>query len=101
MSGSGTVVSETRKVSGFDAVSVEYPTQVLIKQGNTELIKIEAEDNLLPNLKTEVKNGTLEIFYKKTGDKHVNPTKPVVITITIKDLTEVDFSSAGELKIED
>ena len=100
VSGSGNVVSETRKVSGFDAVSVEYPAQVSIKQGNVESLKIEAEDNLMPNLKTEVKNGTLEIFYKKTGDKHVNPTKPVIITIIAKDLKEVDFSSAGELMID-
>ena len=99
VSGSGNVVTETRKVSSFDAISVEYPAQVSIKQGNTESLKIQAEDNLLPNLKTEVKNGTLEIFYKKTGDKHVNPTKPVVIIITVKDLAEVDFSSAGELTI--
>jgi hypothetical protein len=99
VSGSGNVVTETRKVSNFDAVSVDYPALVSIKQGNTESLKIAAEDNLLPNLKTEVKNGTLEIFYKKTGDKNVNPTKPVVITIIVKDLTEVDFSSAGGLTI--
>jgi hypothetical protein len=100
VSGSGNVVTETRKVSNFDAVNVEYPAQVTIKQGDIGSLKIKAEDNLLPNLKTEVKNGTLEIFYKKTGDKHVNPTKPVVITITVKDLKEVDFSSAGELTID-
>ncbi|MGZ8940995.1 MAG: GIN domain-containing protein, partial [Limisphaerales bacterium] len=98
--GSGNVVSSTREVSGFDAVSVEYPAQVLIKQGNTESLKIEAEDNLLPNLKTQVKNGTLEIFYKRENGKHVNPTKTVKITIVVKDLTDVDFSSAGELIIE-
>ncbi|MGZ9234987.1 MAG: GIN domain-containing protein [Anaerolineales bacterium] len=98
--GSGNVVSSTCEVSGFDAVSVEYPAQVLIKQGNTESLKIEAEDNLLPNLKTQVQNGTLEIFYRREGNKHVNPTKPVKITIVVKDVDEVDFSSAGELIIE-
>jgi hypothetical protein len=98
--GSGDVVTESRKVSGFDSVSVEYPSQVSIKQGTAESLKISAEDNLLPNLKTEVKNGTLEIFYKQTGDEHVNPTKPVVITIIVKDLSEVDFSSAGELTLD-
>src|SRR5690349_18517826 len=46
--GSGHVVSETREVSGFDSVSLAYPAQVLIKQGNAESLKIEAEDNLLP-----------------------------------------------------
>jgi hypothetical protein len=98
--GSGNVITQTREVNGFDAVNVEYPAQVLIKQGSTESVKIEAEDNLLPNLKTQVKNGTLEIFYRRENGKHVNPTKTVQITITVKDLTEVDFTSAGELMIE-
>jgi hypothetical protein len=98
--GSGKVITETREVSGFDALSVEYPAQVFIQQGNTESLRIEAEDNLLPDLKTQVKGNTLKIFYKKTGNKHVNPTKPVIITITVKDLKDVGFSSAGELTIE-
>lgn len=98
--GSGNVVSETREVSGFDAVNVSYPAQVLIKQGNAESLKIEAEDNLLPNLKTQVKNGTLEIFYKRENGKHVNPTKTPKITIVVKDLADVEFTSAGELTIE-
>src|SRR6185295_3610097 len=63
--GSGNVISQTREVSGFDAINVSYPAEVLIKQGSAESLKIEAEDNLLPNLKTQVKNGTLEIFYKR------------------------------------
>jgi hypothetical protein len=98
--GSGNVVTETREVSGFDAVSVSYPASVLIKQGTAESFKIEAEDNLMPNLKTQVENGTLEIFYRREGNKHVNPTKPVKITIVVKDLNDVEFSSAGELIIE-
>src|SRR5918996_729619 len=44
--GSGNVITQTREVSGFDAVNVEYPAQVLIQQGSTESLKIEAEDNL-------------------------------------------------------
>lgn len=98
--GSGKVITQTREVSGFEAVHVEYPAQVVIKQGSTESLKIEAEDNLLPNLKTQVKDGTLEIFYTRENGKHVNPTKTVRITITVKDLTEVDFTTAGELIIE-
>jgi hypothetical protein len=98
--GSGKVVTETREVSGFQALKVSYPAQVFVKQGNAESLKIEAEDNLLPNLKTQVRNGTLEIFYRRENGKHVNPTKTVKITVVVKDLKEVDFSSAGELTIE-
>ena len=98
--GSGHVISQTREVSGFDAISLEYPATVLIKQGESESVKIEAEDNLLPNLKTQVSNGKLEIFYRREGGKHVNPTKVAKITIVVKDLKDVEFSSAGELIIE-
>ncbi len=98
--GSGNVVSETRPVSGFDAVEVSYPAQVLIRQGSAESLEIEAEDNLLPNLKTRVRNGRLEVFYRRENGKHVNPTKAVKITIVVKDLASVDFTSAGELTIQ-
>jgi hypothetical protein len=98
--GSGNVVRETREVSGFRAVEVSYPAQVLIKQGNQESFEVEAEDNLLLGLKTEVRSGVLRIFYKADNGKHVNTTKPVKITIVAKDLTDIEFTSAGELVIE-
>lgn len=98
--GSGNVVNETREVSNFHAIEIDYPAEVIIRQGNQESLEIEAEDNLLPNLKTEVRGGTLEIFYRREGGKHVNPTKTVRITIVVRNLDEVDFTSAGELTIE-
>lgn len=99
--GSGNVVSETRAVSDFHAIDIDYPATVFVSQGSQESLKIEAEDNLIPNLKTEVRNGTLEIFYRRENDRHVNPTKTVRITIVVKDLDEVDFNSAGELTIKE
>jgi hypothetical protein len=98
--GSGHVVTETRDVSDFRAVEISYPAQVFVMQGSDETLEIEAEDNLLPNLKTQVRNGKLEIFYRREQGKHVNPTETVKITITVKDLRDVDFSGAGELIIE-
>ncbi len=98
--GSGNMVTQTREVSGFDRVSVEYPASVLISQGDTEALTIEADDNVLPGLKTDVKGSELRIYYKSTDGKHVNPTKLPVITITVKDLSALDFSSAGESTVD-
>ena len=97
--GSGVVKMETRKVSDFHAIEIDYPAEVVITQGSAVSVKIEAEDNVLPGLQTQVKDGTLNIFYKTENDKHVNPTKTVKITIVVKNLDEVNFSSAGELTI--
>jgi len=95
--GSGKVVTETRKVSAFTSIKMDYPAQVTVTQGDAVSVKIEAEDNVLPGLQTRVRNDTLEIFYKVEEGKHINPTKTVKITIVVKDLKEVDFGSAGEL----
>ena len=98
-SGSGKLVSSTHEVNDFRSVKVDYPAQVFISQGNTESVKVEAEDNVLTNIKTEVQNGQLQIYYKADDGKPVNPTKLVKITIVVKDLKDVEFNSAGELNI--
>jgi hypothetical protein len=97
--GSGHIVTEMREVSGFHAIEVSYPAQVVIKQGAQESVKIEADDNLLPQLRTQVKSGVLEISYKRNNGVFVNPTQPVNITIVVKELDDVEFTSAGELII--
>ena len=98
--GSGVMKTETRKVESFHAVEVSYPAQVFISQGGAESLKIEADDNILPGLQTRVRNNRLEIFYKVEEGRAVRPTKPVRITIVVRDLDEVDFESAGKLDIE-
>ena len=98
--GSGKVISQTREVKPFTAISISYPAEVLIQQGKAELVKIEAEDNLIPQLSTEVKDGTLHVTNKVSSwSERVRPTQPVRITITVKNLRELDFSSAGSLRL--
>ncbi len=98
--GSGRVVTEARDVKDFLAIKVDYPAQAFVKQGAAESVQVQAEDNVLPGIKTEVTNGTLDIFYRSDNGQHVNPTQPVKIYITVKDLAQVTFSSAGELTID-
>ncbi len=98
--GSGKLMTETRPIAGAVAISVAYPAEVLIQQGSAETVTVEAEDNLLPQLATSVRAGTLYIENNEPDwSKRVNPSKPVRITITVRDLNNVDFSSAGELRI--
>ena len=101
VAGSGVVKSETRQVSDFNAIVMDYPAEVTIQQGKTASLKIEAEDNLLPQLSTEVQDGTL---YLKNAEQNwgqrVNPTKPVIVTISVVDLNKVQFPTAGKMLIE-
>lgn len=98
--GSGKLVTETRDVADFTGIELSYPARVTVTQGESTSVKVEAEDNIQPGLQTRVRNDKLEIFYDAQDGAHVNPRKIVKITIVVKDLREVDFSSAGELSLD-
>jgi hypothetical protein len=100
--GSGAIETETRRVSNFDAISIEYPAEITVKQGRTSSVTIEADDNLLPQLGTEVEGSTL-VFENIERDwrDRVNPSETVQVTITVVNLESVAFSTAGSMYIYD
>lgn len=101
IAGSGAVKSEGRQVSGFDTIVIEYPADVTVLQGESEELEIVAEDNLLPQLSAEVRNGTLYVENKENNWRdRVNPTQPVLITITVVELNSVQFPTAGKMLVD-
>lgn len=100
-SGSGNVVSEAREVHDFDEIAVRYPAEVFIQQGDEESLSIEAEDNLLPQLDTLVRSGRLTIRNnERRWSGRVTPTEPVRISITVRELREIEYSTAGSVVVE-
>lgn len=102
--GSGNILTETRDTGPFEAISIEYPgAEIIVQQGDKETVELEADDNLLPQLSTEVLSGTLTIKTVETDWKTtVNPSKQVKIDITVRDLTEIILSApVGDLKVND
>jgi hypothetical protein len=99
--GSGTVSSQSREVADFDSIVVNFPVEITILQGNVTSLAVEAEDNILPQIATRVSGKTLTIENRQAEWTHrVNPTRPVRLRITVKDLQRVDFPSAGTLRVE-
>jgi hypothetical protein len=91
--GSGKIVSEVRDVSGFERVSVSGSGQLSIVQGDKESLSIEADDNLLPLIKSYVVGGTLRI-----GPENVNlsPTREIHYSLQLKSLKELHLSGSLE-----
>lgn len=99
--GSGKMSVETREVGAFTRVKINYPAEVVILQGETESVKIEADDNLLPQLSANVNGETLVIQNNVKGwEQRVEPSKHVKLTITVRDLQGLDFASAGTVRLE-
>ncbi len=101
VTGSGVVVSQTRQLADFNSVEINYPGELTVQQGAANSLTITAENNLIPQLATLVAGSTLSIPNSQTiWTKRVTPTRPVVIHLTVKDLQQVDFPSAGTLTVE-
>ena len=99
--GSGVLKSETREVAEFQSISIDYPADITVRQGKTESVTVEADDNLLPQLAAEVRNGTLHFENtERNWGTRVDPTETVQLTITVVDLNEVHFPTAGSMLIE-
>lgn len=94
--GSGNVATETRAVSGFSEIDLAGIGDVRVEQTGSESLTIEAEDNLLPLLTTEVRNGCLTLGTKE----NLRPTRPIVFRITVDRLEAVRVSGSGDVRVE-
>ncbi len=95
VSGSGQVKSETRQVSGFTGIELSGNGEVTIEQGDTESLTIEADDNVLPVLTSEVEDSVLRLGTKPRTT--VQTRSPIRYRVTLEDLTSVALSGSGSV----
>jgi hypothetical protein len=95
VTGSGHVIEEERLVSGFDGVRLDAEGDILLAQGATEGLVIEAEDNLVAELVTEVVAGQLVI--RTRPDIELEPTRPIVYRVTIADIHSLAIDGSGSV----
>jgi Putative auto-transporter adhesin, head GIN domain len=95
VTGSGSIKSQVRQVSGFSQVSLSGVGDLSITQGATESLSVEAEENLLGLLESVVSNGTLELRVK--ANSSLSTTKPIKYTLVVKSLSALTSSGAGNI----
>lgn len=101
LGGSGNVVIESRDVSGFDAVSLLTEGQVIITQGEEEGLTVETDDNLLPYLETEVRNGTLTLApTDEASNRDLDPSDGIVYRVELASLSELSLIGAGTMEMD-
>ena len=96
VSGSGTIKSETRNVSGFTGISLSLPAKVEIVQGYTEGISIESDDNILPLIETVVEDGKLRLSFRERNMSV--STKTLNIKVNVKTLDNLSVAGSGDLR---
>jgi hypothetical protein len=93
--GSGKIATETRTVSNFNQVSLLGSGDLTIQSGEHESLTIEAEDNILPLIRSEVKGSRLELGFKPNTS--VDHSRPIHFTLVVKNLTAVTLEGSGNV----
>src|ERR1700761_373731 len=100
--GSGNKVTENRKVKDFTHIKVDGGFKIILKQDSSLNVNINADDNIMKIIETNVTGDRLHIHTRK----HVCDGE-ITITIGVRNLEEIkasgaiDLSSDGNLKVKD
>lgn len=94
--GSGTLKAEARPVLGVTSVTFSMSGNLQIAQGDQDSLEVEAEDNLLGMIRTEVRNGNLLI--DSLPGTSFRATKQITFRLTLRSIERLEFSSSGSIE---
>lgn len=100
--GTGSLTTETREVGGFDSIQLDGVGNLVITQGDSVALQIEAEDNILPYLESDVVGNTLRLgFHDNFWQRTLLPTEPITYSLVVTDLNALTFNGAGNLDMNE
>ena len=98
MSGSGNIVTEKRETGDFKGISAGGAFEVEVKIGPDTEVKVEADDNIMQYIETEVRGGVLRIETQdgiNFNDAHFK------VYVTTPELNRVNSSGASHVVLKD
>lgn len=91
--GTGNVVSLDREVPEFNRIHLKGTGRVILDRGDVTTVAIKTDDNILPLIKTVVKDNVLEISHKSVN------LKPTILEfhINVRQLKGISISGSGDV----
>lgn len=93
ITGEGPVVKETLSLDDFHSIGLGISGVVYVQPGKTQKVVVEAQKNLIDNLKREVKNGSWNIGFHN----NVRNYSDVKIYITIPTVQALSIGGSGKI----
>jgi hypothetical protein len=97
IAGSGNRKTEKRELKSFNAIDTNGGYEINVTCQKPASFEIEADDNILPLIKTEVRDGILFV----TNDQDYHSSRSTALRITIPELNSLSSHGAAEVKIAD
>lgn len=98
ITGSGNAASEVRQVPAFDAIDLRGSVELRVRQAPARSVRVEADDNILPAIATEVSGTTLKVGPRRNAD--LRPRRPIVVTIEVPQLKSIEAAGAGDVQVD-
>lgn len=95
--GSGNIISETRKVNNFTGITVGGNFEVEVKIGPVTSVVVEADDNIMEYISTETSGNTLKI---NTEDLHNYSDVHMKVLVTTPSLQNIKASASAKVIVE-
>lgn len=92
--GSGNIVTEERNVALFDKIKASRSIHVFLTQGENFTVKVEAEDNILPYIETNVLNHLLHLTLQE--GINVKSREDIKVHVTLPKITALHASNLGQ-----
>jgi hypothetical protein len=100
VAGSGTRLTETRAVGGFDRIVLAGEGDVVVTTGAAaESLTIESDGNLLDYIESKVSGDTLTLSTRRGTD--IDPSNGVTYRVDVVALAGVELSGAGSITVDD
>lgn len=96
--GSGIVTTKNVPARGVREVTLDGHGTLVLVQGGEEALTIEAEDNILSQIETDIDGDELTIGYQSHRGSSLRPTKPIVYRLTVRTVEKVTLSGAAKLE---
>lgn len=102
--GSGNVTSQTISVNDFTRIELDGEGEIIVTQADEYSVKVEAEDNILDEIKAEEKGNTLKINKRKSvpylWGRKLNNKEPIKIYVSATKLERISLSGQGKLSLD-
>lgn len=95
--GSGVRKTEKRDLPAFNAIETSGAFEVEVNCQKPASFELEADDNIVPLIQTEVRNGVLHV----STTKSYMSSGGIVLRITVPDLASVKSTGAGKFHVSD
>lgn len=91
--GNGDVIKKERSAGKFSGIKVSTGIDVYLKQTGNESIIVEADENLHEYIKTEIRDGILNIY----SDANIRKAESKRVYVTMDEIRSIRTSSAGDV----